>query len=170
MMRLRKPNRLKYFDYSNAGWYYVTICTNYHKHFFCKINKDEVILNKTGNIVNESWGNIAKLHQNIGLDYYIIMINHIHGIIIINHSRNNVADKNSAFTADRTKMELCKLIRQFKRSVTIKSTKRNPNFKWQRPFYDRIIRNEKEFYNIRKYIEQNPLKWYCEKELENLDI
>jgi len=69
-------------------------------------------------------------------------------------------------------MELCKLIRQFKRAVTlkIKSINHESNFKRQHSFYDRIIRNERELFNIRKYIKQNPLKWNLEKSISNLDI
>ncbi len=83
-----------------------------------------------------------------------------------------VGDANFASPTDRTKMVLSKLIQQFKRSVTIKikSTQQYSNFKWQRSFYDRIIRNEKELFNIRKYIQQNPLKWGFEKDITNLDI
>jgi hypothetical protein len=69
-------------------------------------------------------------------------------------------------------MELCKIIQQFKRAATIKIKElyKDSDFKWQRSFYDRIIRNEKELYNIRKYIQQNPLKWSLEADIENLDL
>lgn len=155
-MIYRKPNRLKYYDYSNAGWYYVTICTNDHKNHFGEIINSKKDLNDAGKIVYEYWEKIEKLHKNIELDYFVIMPNHIHGIIII----NSVGDANFASPTDRTKMELCKLLQQFKRAVTlkIKSINHESNFKWQRSFYDRIIRNEKELFNIRKYIKQNPLK------------
>jgi len=73
---------------------------------------------------------------------------------------------------NRTKMELSKLIQQFKRAVTLKIKLQNTksDFKRQRSFYDRVIRNEKELFNIRKYIVQNPLKWNLEKNIINLDI
>ena len=127
-----------------------------------------MILSEVGKIADGYWKKIETLHKNIELDYYIIMPNHIHGIIII----NNVGDAKFASPTDRTKMELSKLIQQFKRAVTIKtkSIKSFSNFKWQRSFYDRIIRNEKELYNIRKYIQQNPLKWDLEKNIENLKL
>jgi len=88
------------------------------------------------------------------------MPNHIHGIIII----ENVGDANFACptnkTYDSTKMELSKIIQQFKRAVTIKigNNKHDSNFKWQHSFYDRIIRNETELYNIRNYIRKNLFK------------
>ena len=96
------------------------------------------------------------------------MPNHIHGIIII----NNVGDAKFASPTDRTKMELCKLIQQYKCAVTlkIKSINHESNFKWQRSFYDRLIRNEKELYSNRKYIQQNLLKWNLEKRIYNLNM
>lgn len=175
-MRTRKSNRLKPFNYSNAGWYYVTICTKSRKHHFGKIQEDKMNLNQTGKIADEYWNKIEILHKNVELDYYVIMPNHIHGIIINNY---NVVDANLASTTtiasttdDRTKMELSKLIQQFKRAVTLKIKSINPDstFKWQRSFYDRIIRNERELYNIRKYIQLNPFKWSLEKDITNLDI
>jgi REP element-mobilizing transposase RayT len=125
-------------------------------------------LNDVGKIVYECWDMIETLHKNVELDYFVIMPNHIHGIIII----NTVGDANFASPTDRTKMELCKLIQQFKRAVTlkIKSINHQSNFKWQRSFFDRIIRNERELFNIRKYIKQNTLKWNFEKSINNLDI
>jgi REP-associated tyrosine transposase len=168
-MKNRKPNRLKFYDYSNAGWYYVIICTKDHKNHFGKIENYKMILNQIGNIVDESWDMIETLHRNIELDYYVIMPNHVHGIIII----NDVGDaKFALLTVDRTKMELSKLIQQFKRALTlkIKSMKYKSKFKWQHSSYDRIIRNEKELFKIRKYIEQNPLRWELEKEIINLEL
>ncbi len=119
-MKRRKPNRLKEYNYSNNGWYFVTICTKNHTPYFDKINKGKMVLNEIGKIVDEYWNKIELLHKNIDLDYYEIMPNHIHGIIII----ENVGDANFACptnkTYDRTKMELSKIIQQFKRAVTIK--------------------------------------------------
>ena len=167
-MKTRKPNRLKHYDYSSGGWYFITICTKDHKNHFGEIKNGKMILNEIGEIVDECWNKIETLHKSIELDYYVIMPNHLHGIIII----DNVGDANFASPTDRTKMVLSKLIQQFKRSVTIKikSTQQYSNFKWQHSFYDRIIRNEKELFNIRKYIQQNPLKWGFEKDITNLDI
>ena len=169
-VKSRKPTRLKGYDYSIAGWYYVTICTQNKIKYLGKINNGKMELNDLGVIANTFWNNIGFLHKNIDMDYYIIMPNHIHGIIIIN---NTVGDANFASpTYDRTKMELSKIIQQYKRAVTIKikSLNKHSNFKWQRSFYDRIIRNDRELYNIRKYIKHNPLKWELENEIDNLEF
>jgi len=184
-MRNRKRNRLPEYDYSNPAWYYVTICTDKHIHHFGEVKNGEMILNEFGKVADENWINIAKLHEHVDIDYHIIMPNHMHGIIIINsvgdantiqpRQKFNVVDAKFASTThviDRTKMELSKLIQQYKRSVTIeiKTSKQQTNFKWQRSFYDRIIRNEKELFYIRNYIEQNPLRWEIEKNIENLGL
>ncbi len=102
------------------------------------------------------------------IDEYVIMPNHIHGIIIIDYK--NVGDEN--FRPLQHNTNLSNIIKGFKIGVTKWCNANNyKNFRWQRSFYDRIIRNEKELYNIRKYIRQNPLKWDLEKNnVENLFI
>ena len=98
------------------------------------------------------------------------MQNHIHGIVIINDLGNAYMH---SLQSDRTKMTLSKCIQQFKAAFTRYF---NKNFslkdlKWQQSFYDRIIRNEKELFYIRKYIKENPLKWSIEKQnIENLEL
>lgn len=166
-MKQRKPNRLKYYDYSTAGWYYVTICTQNHKHHFGIIKNEKMMLNEFGEIIIEFWNEIPKHFLNVELDELVIMPNHIHGIIIINYD-NNVRVEN---IRPQQKTNLSNVIKGFKIGVS-KWCKNNnySDFKWQRSFYDRIIRNEKELYNIRKYINQNPLKWSLEKDILNLDI
>ncbi len=166
----RKKNRLQEFDYSQSGYYFVTLCTNNHKLFFGKIINGKMILNQFGESITSNWIKIQTLHNNIELDEFVIMPNHIHGIIIINY----VGDaKFASPTMDRTKMLLSKIIQQFKRACTIE-IKNKLSFRlplWQRSYYDRIIRNEKELYQIRKYILQNLLKWEIENHsIKNLEL
>lgn len=165
--------RLEEWDYSNPWWYYVTINTKNHVHYFGKVRNGKVVLNEIGNCAKKIWEEIPKHFQNIELDYYVIMPNHLHGIIIINpvetrhgvslqqHTNNN-SDVKTPYMAS---LPLGDVIGKFKAAVTRWCNKnRNTNFSWQSRFYDRIIRNERELYNIRKYIEQNPLKWELEKD------
>ena len=155
-MKQRKRNRLKYYDYSQVGWYFVTVCTQNRYHHFGKIKNEKMILNEIGKIAEKYWIEIPKHFPNIELDEYIIMPNHIHGIIIIDPD-NNVRVEN--FRPQR-KTDLSNVIKGFKIGVTKWCNTNNfINFKWQRSFHDRIIRNEKELFNIRNYIKQNPLKW-----------
>lgn len=165
-MRNRKPNRLKYCDYSQSGWYFVTICTKDHKHIFGEIINDKMILNEPGAKADDFLINIPMHFPNAELDEYIIIPNHIHAIIIIDYEF--VGNEN---LRSLHKTNLSNVIKGFKIGVT-KWCKNNKieNFEWQKSFYERIIRNEKELYNIRKYIRQNSMKWDIKKRYENMDI
>jgi REP element-mobilizing transposase RayT len=80
----RKTIRLQEYDYSFPGWYYVTICTHEKNNLFGKIKNGNVTLNEIGKIVEEEWTKTKEIRKNVDLDYYIIMPNHLHGIIILN--------------------------------------------------------------------------------------
>jgi len=82
-MKHRKPNRLKNFDYSQSGWYYVTICTQNHENHFGKIKNGKMVLNNFGKIVENSWTWLSKQYTYCQLDEFIIMPDHFHGILII---------------------------------------------------------------------------------------
>jgi putative transposase len=170
--------RLQTWNYTNPGWYFVTICTKHHNHFFGEISGEKFKPNKVGNFAELFWRNIPKHFPFIELDYYVFMPNHCHGVLIIDdHSRDvasarkltesNVStfvETNRMSDISPKKYSLSSVIRSYKASVT-KWCRNNGylEFAWQPRFFDRIIRNEKELYNIRKYIEQNPLKWEIEK-------
>lgn len=178
----RHSIRLKDFDYTQSAWYYVTICTHNHTKQFGEIKNCEMILNEFGKIIEEEWNKTKIIRINVDLDYYIIMPNHLHGIIIINNTvgvtrrvTQNISSKEGAIepiTPTLKSFSLGSIIGQFK-SVTTKQIRKNGlyKFKWQRNYYERIIRNEKELFNIRKYILQNPMKWELEKSTpENRDV
>jgi REP element-mobilizing transposase RayT len=150
----RKSTRLKEYDYSQFGYYFVTICMKDRKEFFSKIENSIVVLSKFGKIIDEVLMNIPS-YYNVEIDCYIIMPDHIHLIIILdkdeskkNYSLSDVMGKFKSFS--------CKKIR--------KVLEDDEKFEWQKSFYDRIIRNEKELYQIRKYIKENPLRWEIEKD------
>jgi len=158
--------RLESWDYTNPWWYYITFNTKDHKEWFGIIYDGKLVLNEFGKTTNKLWLQIPDYFPEVELDYYIVMPNHIHGIIILN-----------PFPAVETGHtpslhSLGNVIGSFKSAATKWAHKnRYKHFHWQPRFYDRIIRNEKELYNIRKYIEQNPLKWEIEKALpENLEF
>jgi REP element-mobilizing transposase RayT len=175
-LHVRKSPRLKCWDYSNPHWYFITICTDNHTKLFGRIEKEKMVLNKLGQYAETCLKTISDHYQNAELDYYVIMPNHIHAIIIINpvEMRHGISKQNDnqelRYAPTSQKITLGNIIGSFKSAVT-KWAHQNfyKNFKWQRSFYDRIIRNEKELYQIRKYIEQNPLAWDLEKSItENL--
>ena len=86
----RKSIRLKEYDYANANWYYVTICTQGKEHLFGKVINNKVVLNSFGKIVQEEWLRTKEIRKNVDLDYHVIMPNHIHGIIIIEYNANEL--------------------------------------------------------------------------------
>jgi putative transposase len=176
MHQKRKRNRLKEYDYSNAGYYFVTICANDRNDYFGKIKNGDCVLNEFGKIVKKILGNIPVLYPYAELDYYVIMPDHIHIIIIIDPSENvSVVTSRDLSPMNRLKPKiksLSEIIGAFK-TMSSKElhNKGLKEFKWQRSFYDRIIRNERELYQIRKYIEQNPLSLEIKKELpDNLTV
>ena len=158
----RKPNRLKPYDYSLAGYYFLTLCVFKRKELFGKINNAKMKLNKFGIIIKHHLELLENLYEYIEVDYSVIMPDHIHLILI------NIENKESR---SRNKMIISKIIQQFKSSCTkdIRKILKSRQKIWQKSFYDRIVRNERELYLIRKYIVENPLKWEYEKNYpENL--
>ena len=160
--------RLKNWDYSTAWWYYVTINTKNHVEWFGNVKNKKMYLNDIGKIVENEWLKTELIRKNIELDYYVVMPNHLHGIIIINES---VETTRRVVSTTLQPNSLGSIIGQFKSVCTKQIRKFEPNFKWQARFYDRIIRNDKELYKIRNYIEQNPLRWELDKYLpDNLEL
>jgi len=168
-----KSTRLVDWDYTTAWWYYVTICTKNHECFFGEIKKRDVVLSEIGKIIKEEWLKTKLVRENIELDEFVIMPNHIHGIIIIDDVETTGSviskEKKEAFQQETTqrvvftklqKNSLGSIIGQFK-SVCTKRIRRMgiKDFQWQSNYYDHIIRNQKDLDRIRKYIQQNPLRW-----------
>ncbi len=162
-----ETTRLKLWDYTNPRWYFVTICTKNHKEYFGEIKNEKMTLNGLGKIAEECWKQIHVHYKTVELDEFVIIPNHVHGIIIL----NNVETPYMASLQESKPVSLGDVIGKYKAAVT-----RNirilgsGDFKWLPRFYDRIIRNEKELFNIRKYIKQNPFKWELEKDFpENIE-
>lgn len=162
----RKLIRLKGYDYSQAGFYYMTICTYKRKLLFGEIIHNCrgtacCALNKYGEIVRKEWEKTSRLRNNITLDEYIVMPNHIHGIIILHESGTARRAPTGQFGKPVTG-SLSTIIRSFKSAVTkrineIRNIRGTPV--WQRSFYDHIIRNEKSLHKIREYILNNVIDW-----------
>ncbi|HLG31580.1 MAG TPA: transposase [Ignavibacteriaceae bacterium] len=174
-LHIRRSMRLKEFDYSNPWWYYVTICTYQKRKILGEVNNSKMILNEFGKIVEEKWLKTKEIRKNVDLDYYVIMPNHIHGIIIIESTNNNVvgATRRVAPTKGKVTLQpgsLGSIIGQFKSIVTKrlnKLTSKKDITIWQRNYYDHIIRNENDLHRIRTYIHNNPLKWELDEYYKN---
>ena len=177
-----KQYRLPDYDYSEEGNYFVTICTFNREEYFGKIIKDKMILVDGGKIVDDIWKEIPNKFENVKLDVYQIMPDHFHGIIKICRNLIHQIPKEKNFInppagrageiptiefksgirnnpMELKSVSLGRIIRWFKGRTRFEIEKVIPSFKWQSRFYDRIIRDDKEFYFISEYIENNPLNW-----------
>ncbi len=81
----RKPNRLRDYDYSRDGYYFITICTRGRKEFFGNIKEGKINLNRYGEIVNQCGRDLPRHYPNCSLDSFVVMPNHVHGIIVIDN-------------------------------------------------------------------------------------
>lgn len=154
----RRSLRLQGYDYSQAGAYFITICTNHRRCLFGAINENEVILNDLGKIVLDVWYSLPARYPDIELDEFVIMPNHIHGIILITVGSIHELPVQK----ERRNMLLPKVVGYFKMNSAKyinQKTLSAGTFLWQRNYYEHIIRNEAELNRIQKYIISNPAKW-----------
>ena len=174
MQTKRKSIRLKDYDYSEPGDYFVTICTQDKKCLFGKIIDCEMRSNDVGKMVEKVWQEIPQSYPNIEIDEFTIMPNHLHGIITIVGADPRVRPGQTQGFAP-TRLSLPAVIHRFK-SLTTKyyidnvKTKSWPPFEkrlWQRNYYEHIIRDENDLNKIRDYIISNPGVWTEDKENPN---
>ncbi len=151
----RKRTRLKKYDYSQDGYYFITICSHNKECIFSNIVGQglapaEIQLTDFGTIANEEILDLENRYKNIKIDKYVIMPNHIHAIILV---ENKTAGASPCPT-------LSDIICAFKSMVTRKSHILNPKQKiWQTSFHDHIIRGERDYQKIWQYIDSNAQKW-----------
>jgi REP element-mobilizing transposase RayT len=163
--------RLTGWDYGSHGLYFVTICTKDRIPYFGDIKEQEgniISLHKTqiGKVAFNNWLQIPNRITFAELDEFVIMPNHIHGIIFLNKP-NKLSWEINKFGPQRD--NLASVIRGYKSSVKSYANLNNIDFDWQPKYYDRIIRNEEEYHNIRGYIYDNPNNWLLNKDnLENI--
>lgn len=180
--RERKQMRLKNFDYTHEGAYFVTICVQDRIPYFGKIETGKMRLNAYGKIARQTWLDLPKHYSNCSLGQWVIMPDHVHGIVFLqNFEKTNLKEgrvsnpplakpfsptpvfksEKSSPSKSNKQYSLSEIIRGFKTfsSKTINQTNPLSSFRWQRSFYDHIIRNEKELEKITEYIELNPQNW-----------
>jgi REP element-mobilizing transposase RayT len=137
--------RLTSWDYSNYGYYFVTICTKNFVCYFGKVKNGKVHLSIIGEIAHEYWLQIPAHFDFVKLGEFIIMPNHLHGIL--------------KFENEKNRQSLGTVIGTYKSSVKKFANENNIEFYWQKRFYDHIIRSDKALLKISEYIINNPLKW-----------
>jgi len=185
----RRSIRLKGYDYSSEGAYFITLCTHHRECLFGEIKDGKMMLNEYGKMVEQIWLKIPERYNDIILDEFVIMPNHFHGIIIINNNNDFVGaihelplrdklpvqnempqresnelplQQNNDDMIHRRKMLLPKIIGYFKMNSAkqINQLRGTPGFPvWQRNYYERIVRDYKELCAIRQYIFDNPMNW-----------
>ena len=171
----RRSIRLKGYDYSQAGLYFVTICVQNRQCVFGQIRRGadlshpEMILNEYGKIAQMVWNELPQHYFNIQLGEFIVMPNHIHGIIEIRAGGDGNTDNdiiNGGFAGKNNPMfyeNLPRIIRWFKGRITFECRKTMPYFAWQRNYHEHIIRNQKSYETISEYIINNSTKWEIDK-------
>lgn len=166
----RRSIRLRAYDYTRAGAYFITIVSFQRQCLFGKIIDAEMVLSTGGSIAVDEWRATAWIRPDVDLDAFVIMPNHVHGIVIIadmgDRGARPCAPTEHGF-GDIGRYSLGSLVRSYKAAVTrrIRVLDEMPERRvWQRNYYERVIRNERELHAIRRYIEDNPLKWAFDEE------
>ncbi|UBF23688.1 transposase [Kovacikia minuta CCNUW1] len=171
----RRSIRLQGYDYASAGMYFVAICTYQRQCLFGAVVDGEMQLNDDGRMVSDEWIRSRNIRQEIDFDAWVIMPNHIHGIVVIYppnlsqhsvgaHGRaplQNVAPQRFGI-AYRKPRSLSSFIAGFKSAATkqINMMRNAPGTPvWQRNYYEHIVRNEESLQHLRQYIHNNPLSW-----------
>jgi len=165
----RHSLRIKKYNYSLPGAYFITICTYRKENILGYIIDGKIELNILGKITEREWLKTFQIRKNIQLDEYVIMPNHFHGIIKLTENKGvlQYAPTNKFQSPSQS---IGSIVRGFKSAVTRGIKRLDYPFLysiWQRNYYEHIIRNERELNRIREYIQNNPLRW--EYDRENLE-
>ena len=155
----RRSIRLKGYDYSRAGLYFITICTHGRKRIFGEIGDGVMALNDAGRVVETCWLAIPDHYPNARLHEYVIMPNHVHSIVGVQDFEPLRESCQNRFQKIIPR-SIGAMVRGFKIGVT-KWFRQNTtrHTVWQRNYYEHIIRNESSYTHLSQYIQTNPLKW-----------
>lgn len=146
----RKSLRLPGYDYSQPGFYFVTICSKNRRCLFGRVDEVTVSLSDSGSIVQDCWLSIPKWFPNVAIDQFVIMPNHVHAILQIEHQSRSLRSIIGSFKSAATR-----LCHQSHLSLDHEL--------WQRGYYDHIVRSEKSLLCLRQYISDNPAQWHLDE-------
>ena len=168
----RKSIRLKGYDYTEPNRYFVTICSDFHACIFGEVVNEKVSRSEVGQIVLDCWNAIPAHNRNVTVDICQVMPNHVHGILEIRWKKprppvgtlhaTSLHSGQIHSTISPKPGSLSAIIRSLKSAVTKEVHSRFNSFHgaiWQSRFYDRIIRSDREYFFIERYIKLNPLLW-----------
>lgn len=175
--------RLQTWDYRWAGAYFITICTQNREHYFGEVQNGQMQLSNVGVIADILWHEIKNHAKNVELGAFVVMPNHIHGILILNNPPNDgdngdnvetghalsllpdVPDEKTEQTIGQKRFQnigknsIPSIVGGYKSAVTKHTNRLGFEFGWQTRYHDHIIRDEKSFETISNYIISNPSKW-----------
>lgn len=172
----RRSIRLRGYDYAQPGAYFITICTFERAGLFGEVCDGEMRANAFGQVAAGEWQKTAAMRPRIRLDAFIVMPNHIHGIIVIedavHRSVNRAAapgfgERAEVHTPRPESDSIPTIVRLYKAATTkrINASRDLPGVPvWQRNYYERIVRDENEYHRICEYIANNPARWADDQE------
>ena len=168
----RQSIRLRDYDYSRAGAYFVTLCAWQRECLFGEVVDGAMRLNDAGCIIDEAWQRISTHFSGVDIDQCVIMPNHFHGIVStvgagsprpdLSRNVNKIPETQGGETPPLRGVTLGQVVGYFKYQSTksINQQRNTPGVPvWQRNYYERVIRDDAELHAIRQYICDNPLKW-----------
>ena len=173
----RRSIRLKGYDYTQPGAYFVTFCSFQRRHIFGEVVNGEMVLNDVGIIARDEWFKTAELRPYVKLfeGEFVIMPNHAHGIIwiqegVLRRNAQSRVEQRSAPTGIAPGVaprSLGAIVRAYKSAVTYAvngAQNQRGAVLWQRNYYEHIIRNDRELNNVRRYIVNNPRNWQLDRD------
>lgn len=167
--------RAQWWDYGWNGAYFITICTQNREHYFGEIQNDKMVLSEVGIIADILWHQIPIHHKNVELGDFVVMPNHIHGILIIDKKLNNanIVETGHALSLSEKpgsqrfqnigKNTISSIVGSYKSAVTKHANRLGYTHQWQKLFYDNIIRDNNQYQRISDYIVSNPENWAKDK-------
>ena len=162
----RKSPRLKDYDYTESGAYFVTICTQNRLYLFGDVHNSEMVLSKAGEIATERWLALPEHHPHVELDLFVVMPNHMHGILVLtdeNPVETALSENNNHRLQSRS---LGTIVGSYKSSVTRHIRQAIPEYAqqtiWQPRYHDHIIRNPDDLHRLQDYVHYNPARWQAD--------
>nr|HEV7953398.1 transposase [Candidatus Acidoferrales bacterium] len=171
----RRSIRWRGYDYSSAGIYFVTICAFERREIFGSISSGVLVPSLESRIVSEQWFDLPNHHVGLELDAFVVMPNHVHGLLILNSPKSKAIEKSANGDGEvgaglrpaRRNSSVSAIIRAFKTFSASKmnsqrGTKGQPV--WQRNYFERVVRDGKELQKVQAYIGENPARWEFDHE------
>ena len=162
----RQSIRLKGYDYSQAGAYFITICTQGRECLFGQVVDGEMHLSEIGQIAQKQWNQIPARFENVELGPFVVMPNHHHGILIVRAGLAPALGQPQGLPLPKTIGDIVGAYKSLVANECIKIFKTKNQFMgklWQRNYYEHIIRDEQSYQNIAAYILNNPRQWEADR-------